>query len=93
VPARGWQSLIPAGIEAELATRQRGQIAIERVVGHIVLEKDHSVPAPGERIAQAPPQRCVAITPRRANRQAKDDEFHSALAQPGIKALAAAGND
>jgi hypothetical protein len=37
--------------------------------------------APGERFAQASPQRRVAVAPRRADRQAKDNEFHSGPAQ------------
>ena len=69
--------VLPFAVEDELAARHLEEIAGAGVIRHVLLVEDDAVAAHRQRAAQAPPEGRVAVPPRRADRQAEDDDLHA----------------
>jgi hypothetical protein len=81
LPLRSGQYGFPIRLEFEVRTRQFVKIAMRRIIRDVVLEKYDRGAAPAVRAAKPAPDRGVTIVPRRADRQAENDQLHRALAK------------
>ena len=75
-PPRARLHRFPGRIEHQFAARERGDVAVGRVVRHVALKKGDRVPLPRERVDQRAPERRVPVPPRRADGQPEDYEAH-----------------
>jgi phosphomannomutase len=72
----GRGDVVPIRVEHQLRVRESGEIPVRCVVGNVPLEEYDFVTALGECADQTTPQRRMAITPRGAEGEAENDEFH-----------------
>src|SRR5262249_37657530 len=68
----------PMRIEYETSAWQFVQVARLGIVGNVALEEHDPAPLAPERLAKAPPERGVAVAPRRTDGEAEHHDFHIA---------------
>jgi hypothetical protein len=62
----------------EFNSRHLDQVSMSGVVGNVALEENDAMTVRCECFEQTAEQRCVAVTPRRADCQTKKDDLHLA---------------
>src|SRR5215212_1435961 len=83
VPRVAMLQLREPAVNARLAIRRRGEIAIVRVPRRVALEKENVMP-PLRQLAHQPAiRRRVAIAPTRGDGEAEDDDVHGVARSPG----------